>query len=66
MNFMTLKEMKKDEFVIEYGSLGDEFYVILEGECEVTVPDSASNDLKEIEFELKVLTESLEKNLSEV
>ena len=35
---MTYKEVKKDEFVIEYGTTGDEFYLILDGECEVLVP----------------------------
>ena len=36
---MTFKELEADEMVIEYGSFGDEFYVILSGECEVMVPD---------------------------
>ncbi len=39
LSLMTYKEMKADEFVIQYGDFGDEFYVILEGQCEVQVPD---------------------------
>ena len=55
MNLMTLKELKKDEFVIEYGSFGDEFYLIIEGECEVLIPDQDCNDLKQLDFELNCL-----------
>ena len=39
LSLMTYREADVDESVIEYGSFGDEFYVILEGECEVMVPD---------------------------
>lgn len=39
LSLFTFKEMKKDEFVIDYGSFSSEFYVILQGECEVLVPD---------------------------
>lgn len=66
LNLMTLKELKKDEFVIEYGSFGDEFYVIIDGECEVLIPERNGAALKEIDFKIKVLSESLEENLSEV
>ena len=37
--FMHLKESNEGDLVIEYGTSGDEFYVLLEGECEVLVPD---------------------------
>ena len=40
LSLMTYKEKGVDEFVIEYGTYGQEFYVILEGECEVMVPDN--------------------------
>lgn len=63
---MTLKEMKQDDFVIEYGSLGDEFYVIIEGECEILIPDGDGSEFKQIDFELKCCKQALEKNLSEV
>jgi len=46
---MTLKEVPKDEFIIQYGEIGDEFYVILEGECEILIPDKNSDDFKEVE-----------------
>lgn len=29
LSLMTLKEVKKDEFALEYGQTGDEFYLIL-------------------------------------
>ena len=38
LSHMTYKHVKKDQFVIEYGDTGDEFYLILDGECEVLVP----------------------------
>ena len=41
---MTYKEKDEDEFVIEYGTYGTEFYVILEGECEVMVPGNKYRD----------------------
>ena len=44
LSLMTYKEMKADEFVIQYGTFGEEFYVVLEGECEVQVPDKNSID----------------------
>ena len=42
LRLLTFKELKKDDFVIEHGTVGDEFYIILEGECEVIVPDRNS------------------------
>ena len=39
MRLFTYKSLKKDDFVIEFGTTGDEFYLILEGQCEVLVPD---------------------------
>ena len=52
LSHMTYKEVKKDEFIIECGTFGDEFYLILEGECEVLVPDKQSEVFKEINFEI--------------
>jgi len=52
LSLMTYKEIKKDEFVIEYGSFGEEFYLIIEGEVEVLVPDISSEDFKKVDFEL--------------
>lgn len=56
---MTYKELEADEVVIEYGSIGDEFYVILEGECEVCIPDQRVDEIKQIIFEIKVLEDRL-------
>ncbi len=36
---MSYKEFDKDEFVIEHGTKGEDFYLILEGICEVLVPN---------------------------
>ena len=35
LSLLTYKEAKKDTLIIEYGMRGDDFYLILEGECEV-------------------------------
>ena len=65
LSLMTFKELKQDEFVIEYGSFGEEFYVILEGECEILVPDTSSEDFKKVDFELKQLLDRIEKSVDE-
>ena len=39
VNCMNLLEMEKDEIVMEYGDIGQNFYLILQGEVEITVPD---------------------------
>ena len=36
---MSLLEMEKDDVVMEYGDIGYNFYLTLEGEVEITVPD---------------------------
>ena len=41
---MTYKEIKQNEFACEYGDAGDEFYIILEGECEFLVPNELRNE----------------------
>ena len=54
LSLMTLKEVEQDEFVIEYGTFGDEFYVLLEGDCEVLVPEkSQQSDLKQVNFDMR-------------
>jgi CRP-like cAMP-binding protein len=62
LSLMTYKEVKKDDFVIEFGTFSDEFYLILEGECEVLVPDKESDDFTRVNFEMKVLEDQLKKN----
>ena len=44
LRLLTFKNLRKNDMVIEYGTTGDEFYLILEGECEVMVPDEGSTD----------------------
>ena len=44
LRLMHYKEAEADELVIEYGTMGDEFYVLLEGECEVLVPDQHTGE----------------------
>ena len=44
LRLLTFKNLSKNDMVIEYGTTGDEFYLILEGECEVMVPDEGSAD----------------------
>lgn len=63
---MTYKEIEADELVIEYGTFGDEFYVILEGECEVMVPDLRIDEVKQITFEVKVFEERLKVTLQDI
>ena len=60
LSLMTYKEVKQDEFVIEFGTTGDEFYLILDGECEVLVPSQDQmTEFKQINFEMKVMHEKL-------
>ena len=60
LSLMTYKEVKQDDFVIEFGKTGDEFYLILEGECEVLVPSQDQMaDYNQINFEMKVMHEQL-------
>lgn len=35
---MTLERFAADEFVFEYGSKGEQFFLILEGEVEIMIP----------------------------
>ena len=39
VNCMHLRSLKAEDFVFEYGSLGEEFFLILEGEVEIQIPD---------------------------
>ena len=63
---MTYKHVKKDQFVIEYGDTGDEFYLILDGECEVLVPPKQMDELKQIQFEMNVIKEQLQAYFEEL
>ena len=49
-----------NDFVIEHGTVGDEFYIILEGECEVIVPDrNIIADFNNVNFEIKDMKRKL-------
>ena len=58
---MSLKEMKKDEFILQQGETGDEFFFILEGQCEVLVPQKEDRELlEEVNQELFRLQKQLD------
>lgn len=42
---MKYKEVKKDDFVVQYGEEGNHFFIILEGQCEVLVPPKEDKEL---------------------
>ena len=50
LGLMTFKEARAEELVIECGAEGDEFYLILEGECEVLVPAGDSDEFGQADF----------------
>lgn len=66
LGLMTYKEVNKDDFVIEYGTFGDEFYLILEGECEVLVPQRKDGILNIVNFELRSLKEKVKQHVKEI
>ena len=67
LSLMTYKEMKKDELVIEYGTFGEDFYVILEGECEVLVPDiKYGEDFKTVVREMHAVRANIEKSIGDI
>ena len=39
VNCMNLRTIPAETFVFEYGSLGEEFFLILEGSVEIQIPD---------------------------
>ena len=39
VNCMHLRWIKAENFVFEYGSLGEEFFLILDGKVEIQIPD---------------------------
>jgi CRP-like cAMP-binding protein len=41
---MTLQSLPAHNSVMEYGDVGDNFYFILTGECEIHLPDSKRMD----------------------
>jgi len=66
LSLMSYKDIKRDEFVIEHGQHGDEFYLILEGECEVLVPDKQSTEFKEVTVQMRAFVDQVDKAFDEV
>ena len=66
ISLMEYKEMKQDQFAIEYGTFGDEFYVVLDGEVEVMVPDTSSDTFKLLTREMRMMQEELKKVEEEI
>ena len=65
MSLMTLRQVPKDEFVIQYGDDGEEFYVILSGDCEILIPDKKNLDLKDVEKQLGIMNDNLKHTFEE-
>ena len=57
LSLMTYKEMPAEQFIIEYGTFGEEFYLILEGECEFLVPNKTTDHFNLVNFEMRCLKE---------
>ena len=66
LSLMTFKQMRADEVVIDYGSFGDEFYVILEGEVEGMVPDKRVEEVKQMCFEANVWNDKLQEKIRDI
>ena len=45
--------------IIEWGSFGDDFFLILEGECEVLVPDAKDTIFNDLDYEMNMLKDRL-------
>lgn len=66
LSLMTYREAEADESIIQYDTFGDEFYVILEGECEVMIPDKKQEEVKAMIFELIQLEAKLKDTMKSV
>lgn len=47
VSLMSYKKMLKGEYVFEFGDVGDNFYLILDGIVEIQIPDSNEQGLYE-------------------
>lgn len=63
---MVYRELDEGAFVIEYGAQGDEFFLILEGECEVLVPNKKDATYNEVNYHLRCFKDSVDNNYNEV
>ena len=61
VNCMSLRSIPAEHFVFEYGQLGDEFFLILEGEVEIQIPDKENlGRYEQVKFDLSTKMEQVE------
>ena len=65
LRLMKYKHVKKGEMVIEWGSFGDDFFLILEGECEVLVPDAKDTIFNDLDYEMNNMKDRLKQTIVE-
>lgn len=67
VNCMSLKSIPEGNFVFEYGELGEEFFLILEGKVEIQIPDKENlGRYDQVRFELSTKLESVEAALLDI
>ena len=66
LGLMTLKEVDQDEMIIEYGEMGEEFFLILDGEVEILVPGKYMEDYQAISFRINSIVSNLKNYHAEV
>ena len=57
---MSYKEYEKDEFVIEHGEKGEDFYLILDGCCEVLVPNKKDEAYRNVSYQARFYQDMVE------
>ena len=63
VNCLSFQEMKKGETVMEFGDVGNKFYLILQGEVEIHIPDpNRKQDFREIKKDLSDAIEIQKQN----
>ena len=65
LRLMKYKAVKAGEMIIEWGSFGDDFFLILEGECEVLVPDTKNTIFNDLDYEMNLMRNRLKETISE-
>lgn len=66
LNLMTLQEFKQDQFVVEYGQEGEEFFLILEGEVEILLTHKYQDEYNQICRLMRAQVMQVEKAYDEV
>ena len=63
MKELNYKKVPKDTYVIKYGALGDDFYIMLEGEVSAWVPVPHKEMIKPLQqFKKRIKNDILSKN----